>query len=186
MTRSGTRIEAMETGHVRLFTIDTTMAEGAALRTALAADDGSAAPLVARALGVASVDPQWVTLVPVADVRAIGLATYLRAGHDIPDDQLAEQATVLARAAGHILLVLSPAFQGRAGVLALAPCLTPLADFTRRRDPVSTSRPMPDPTPPAPAPDPTPVRGGLSPLAIGALVGIAALAVLAVALGVRP
>ena len=185
MTHPGTRVEAMETGHIRLFTIDTTTTEGAALRAALAADPDSAAPMVARALVVATVDPQWVTLVPVADVRAIGLATYLRAGHDIPDDQLAAQAAVLGRAAGHILLVMSPAFGGRAETLALAPCLVPLADFTRRRDPVPAPPPPPDPKPVPPATGPAPVRGGLPPWAIGALVVVAALVVLAVALGGR-
>lgn len=183
MTQSPTRIEAMESGHVRLYTIDTMTAEGAALRAALAADDSSAAQLVARALGVAAVDPQWVTLVPVADVRAIGLATYLRAGHDIPDDQLAAQAAALGRAAGHILLVMSPAFQGRAETLTPTPCLIPLAAFTRRRDPVQAPPPPPDPKPTPPAPDPAPVRGGLPPIAIGLLVVVAALIVLALALG---
>lgn len=183
MNDAATQVVSGESGHLRLYTIDTMTAEGAALRAALAADDGSAAPLVAEALGVASVDPQWVTLVPVADVRAIGLATYLRAGHDIPDDQLAAQAAALGRAAGHILLVMSPAFQGRADTLTAAPCLTPLAHFTRHRDPIPAPPPPPDPKPEAAAPDRPPVRGGLSPLVIGGLVVIAALIVLALALG---
>ena len=180
MTQSGTRIEAMETGHVRLYTIDTAQADGAALRAAVACDPDDAAPRIAAALGVASVDPHWVTLVPMADVRAIGLATYLRAGHDIPDDQLATKSTVLARAAGHLLLVLSPAFQGRAESVAPAPWLVPLAHFTRRRDPTPTPQPRPERTPVAPTPDPVaaPARRGLPPLAIGSVLVLAALVVL--------
>lgn len=182
MTGPDRRVVAGESGHVRLYSIDTEHPDGAALRAALVAEDGNAAPLVAGALGVASVDPQWITLVPVADVRAIGLATYLRAGHDIPDDQLAAQSAVLGRATGHILLVMSPAFGGRAEILTLAPCLTPLAAFTRRRDAPPAPPPLPDPKPAPSAPDPAPVRGGLPPLAIGALVVVAALIVLVLAL----
>jgi len=183
MTGADTRVVAGEAGHVRLYTIDTEHPEGAALRAALVADDGSAGPLVAGALGVGHVDSQWITLVPIADVRAIGLATYLRAGHDIPDDQLAAQSAVLGRAAGHLLLVMSPAFQGRAETITPAPCLAPLAHFTRRREAAAAPTPAPDPKPEPPAPEATPARGGLPPLAIGALVVAAALVVLAFALG---
>ncbi|MGS4944411.1 hypothetical protein ACVDG3_02940 [Meridianimarinicoccus sp. RP-17] len=183
MTGRDLRVVAGESGHVRLFTIDTEHPDGAALRAALVADDGTAPALVAAALGVGHVDPQWITLVPVADVRAIGLATYLRAGHDIPDEQLAAQSAALGRAAGHILLVMSPAFAGRAETIALSPCLTPLAAFTRRREAPPAPPPQPDPVPAPPAPEPAPVRGGLRPLAIGALVVAAALIVLLLALG---
>lgn len=183
MSRADTHVVAGESGHVRLYTIDTETPGGAALRAALVADGGTAAPRVAAALGVGAVDLQWITLVPVADVRAIGLATYLRAGHDIPEDQLAAQSAVLGRATGYILLVMSPAFRGRAETLTPAPCLTPLAHFTRRRDAVPVPPPISDPKPRPPAPDPAPVRGGLAPWAIGALVLVAALIVLALALG---
>jgi hypothetical protein len=183
MTTADRHVVAGESGHIRLYTIDTETGDGAALRKALVADDGSAAPLVAAALGVAAVDPQWVTLVPIADVRAIGLATYLRSGHDIPDDQLAAQSAVLGRAAGHILLVMSPAFDGRAETLSPDPCLIPLAHFTRHRNPMPKPPPTPAPKPMPPPTDPAPIRRGLSPVVIGALVVVAALIVLGLALG---
>jgi hypothetical protein len=183
MTGTDMRVAAGEAGHVRLYSLDTDTQAGAALRAALVAEDGTAAPLVAEALGVGGVDMHWVTLVPVADVRAIGLATYLRAGHDIPDDQLAAQAAVLGRASGHILLVMSPAFDGRAETLAPAPHLVPLAHFTRRRDtaPAPPQQPAPKPAPAPPRSPPR--RGGLGARGIAALLVAAALIVLAVALG---
>ncbi|MCA8882311.1 MAG: hypothetical protein KDA50_00930 [Rhodobacteraceae bacterium] len=135
-------VAADEMGLLRLFALDTDTADGRALRTALVTQTGPAADLVARALGVASVDPWWVTLVAMKDLDDMGLTTYLADGHDVPRAQLAAAQPVLETARGSLLLVQSPAFGHRAVTLDPAPWLAPLVCFDAKRAPAPVA-PMP-------------------------------------------
>ncbi|WP_424989859.1 hypothetical protein [Fluviibacterium sp. S390] len=130
-----------ESGVLRLYRLDTDSAEGAALRTALATEAPEAADLAAQAFGVASVDPWWLTLLPLSDIRDLGLHAYLVEGHDVPRDQLDAEAARLATLDGTLLIAQSRAFDGGDVTLRPGPVLTPLLMLDSTRAP-ATARPL--------------------------------------------
>lgn len=173
-------VDVGESGRLRLYTLDTETAEGAALRTALVQSSSEAGPLAAQALGATGIDPYWLTLVPISDVKSIGFETYLRSGHDVPDAQIAAAKEQLEGATGTMLIVQSPAFAGTAQTLSPAPYLAPLAEFDTIREPGTAHLTQRADTPgPASAPEsPKKPRRAVHPLAALAALVVAALLIL--------
>lgn len=173
-----------EGGMLRLFAIDTGSAEGAALKSALAAEDAGDGDAAAAALGVADLDPWWVTLVVPADLGAPGLGSLLGEGYGIEPDALSAAAPAIARAerAGALLAVQSPAFSGRATRIAPAAHLRPLAAFdTQGRPapalPMARAEAGPVGRDAPPPKSPRRPRRAMSPAVILALLALAALLV---------
>ena len=120
-------VPVREGGILRLFAVNTEMPEGAALRRALTTDDLDASEPAAQALGIDRVDAWWVTHLQVEDLTPMDLPGFLREGYDVPDAALAEARPALDAATGDVMVVQSPAFEGRAETLAPAGYLTPIA-----------------------------------------------------------
>ncbi len=170
-------VPAHEHDRLRLFGLDTSSPEGAAVRDAVRAGDSAA---LGRALGVERVEADRVELIATRDVAELGLAGYLAAGYDVPRDQLGAASPELSAAPAHVLSVPSSAFGGQAQTLSPGPALTPLAAFDLA-DPMPPRAPMPrHPDPeaslaspagaPAPADRKPPRRTGLLLAAAAALI----------------
>lgn len=149
-------IPEAETGVVRLFAIDLPDAEA----RAFASDPGA----LARALGAEGLDARHVDVFPVSRVSALGLATFLAEGHGIAPADLAPEADMLEALEGHVAVVTSGAFRGRAMTLAPSPPLRLLGTWREDRPPVSFGAlpPGTGPTPPRAEP-PAPPRPGARP-----------------------
>ncbi|MDU9003111.1 hypothetical protein [Sedimentitalea todarodis] len=111
-------VSANETGVLRLFALDMRREQIRFLHEPGALED---------ILGVTGLDPQHVEIFPVSDLDDLGLPGYLIEGHAIPEDQIADS---LAETTGHVLLVHSRAFGGRAASLTPAASLSPLGAYT--------------------------------------------------------
>lgn len=122
-------IPAQETGVLRIFQLDVQNTGGAALRSALVTKNDDAAVLAAKAFGVDSVDPWWLTMVKLADIKEMGLRGYLSDVQNVPKSQVEESADQLAVASGILLILHSPALSGMAGTLNPAGFLTPIVQL---------------------------------------------------------
>ncbi len=83
---------------------------------------------VDQALGVSGLDPEQFDIIALADLGEIGLAGYLEMGCAIAPDQI-DQAQ-LASLTGHVLLIRSNAFGGRAITLNPIPALSLIATYS--------------------------------------------------------
>jgi hypothetical protein len=181
-----TEVGAFEHGRLRLFAVDTSAGEAAALVETLKSDAPEDAALT-RALGARQAEAYWVDLVRLADVAEMGLGGYLRRAYEVPEAAL--EGADLGTSRSHVLIVPSKALGDAEQTLSPQPWLAPLAEFDVGRedaslqpmDPVGVrSREASDP-----APEPAPkARGGpaLKPGAILVLVLIAAAFIALVAL----
>lgn len=104
-----------EHGIVRVFTLTIEAGGLGALRAPGALES---------ALGVAGIDPEYVELFPVSDLAGVGLATYLIDGCGVPPEQIEPDRDRLEAITGHVMVVLSRAFGGRAVTLTPAAQLT--------------------------------------------------------------
>lgn len=104
-------IPAGERGVLRLFALDQAVEPGA----------------VAQMLGVGDLDQGQIDVIDLGDLSGIGLAQYLAEGFAISADQL--DIATLDALTGHVLLIRSHAFQGRATTLAPSPHMTLIATF---------------------------------------------------------
>ncbi len=127
-------IPAQETGVLRLFSLDMPREQIRFLNEAGALDD---------VLGVSGLDTDHVEIFPVSDLEDLGLRGYLTEGHAVPEDQL---GAGLADVTGHVLLLHSRAFAGRAMTLKPGAALVPIGvysvtptDWTARPAPVPAS-----------------------------------------------
>jgi len=175
-----------EQGLVRLFTLDTGTQAGGRLRDALREAREDAGARAAEALGLAQVDPWWISLVQQRDIAEIGLEAYLSDGHGVPEDQMAEAAEALLAAGQTLLVVQSRAITERPATLQPAGYLTAVAAFDTRQS-AEPARPMrkaaPATPPPAPQPAPTPVGPGARRLVLPALLAAAVLVIVLALLG---
>lgn len=128
-------IPAGEIGVLRLFALDMTREQVKFLR-----EPGAIADL----LGVDEINPEDVEIFPVEDLDELGLPGYLIEGHAVPEDQIAPDRARLAAQTGHVMILHSRAFGGRAATLAPAKSVMPLGTY--RAAPVDwTARPQPTP-----------------------------------------
>jgi len=107
-----------ERGILRLFVLDLPPQQARDM------NDQTAANL----LGVDDLDPGQIDIIDLADLTGIGLAQYLAEGFAISPDQL-DRASLDALI-GHVLIIRSPAFRGRAATLAPSPQLTLVATIS--------------------------------------------------------
>lgn len=108
-----------ERGILRLFSLDMP-AEQARFLT----EPGAAAQM----LGTDDLDPAQIDVIALDDLADIGLPQYLIDGFSIPPDQI--NIPTLTTLTGHVLLVRSRAFKGRATTLTPAPQLALIATLT--------------------------------------------------------
>lgn len=95
--------------------------------------DGDGARLAAL-LGVDRVNPEHVEVIRVDDLQPIGLSGYLTEGFGVPSETMEGDRARLDTLDGHVLLVRSPAFEGREETLAPSDDLTLIATY---REPAS-------------------------------------------------
>ena len=101
-----------ESGVVRVFRVQLDGAEAVAF---------AASPdAVARALGVDSLDPEYVDVFPVARLAGLDLTIFLTEGHGIDPESLAAAADRLNGLGGYVAIVTSEAFDGQAVTLRVA------------------------------------------------------------------
>jgi hypothetical protein len=134
---------------LRVFALDMTAAEVAALRDADAVlEPGQVLPYLrtdaaARLLGVA-VDATQVEVFHTDDVEAIGLAAYLIEGNAVSQAQIAADADRLDAYRGYVMTIRSQAFGGQAATLRPDPKARLMGTYSEevppvRFDPLPTS-----------------------------------------------
>lgn len=97
---------------------------------------------VDQMLGVADLDPTQIEIIAISDLEQLGLAGYLTDGCAVPASQI--NRAELDALAGHVLLLRSRAFGGRALTLKPTPQLAFVASYTEpatdwSADPMTTS-----------------------------------------------
>ncbi|MDJ0826404.1 MAG: hypothetical protein QNJ16_12940 [Rhodobacter sp.] len=174
-----TEVPAGEREVVRVYALDLEPAAAAAYK---APPEGDAADWPLRqALGATALDPSQVELFAAADLKGVGLPGYLIDGLGIAAPDIDPDRAALEAETGHIVVVLSAAFQGTAQTLTPTPPLRPLGTY-RMAEAERPRAPMPVPgdeapemTPgAAPAPGPPP-RGTSLIVLLGILLGAVAL-----------
>ena len=138
------QVPADERGTVRLFTVDLDAPRIAALR---AADDEDESPglrdTLQTALGASALDPDHVELFDVGDLSGLGLSGYLTEGLGVAEADVMRDRTRLDALRGHVLVVLSRAFEGEAQTLRTRAPLRWMGTWQEERPPVSFD-PLPD------------------------------------------
>ncbi|MBA83400.1 hypothetical protein ACSSNL_00695 [Thalassobius sp. S69A] len=105
-------VPASETGVVRLFAVDLPADEIEDF-----ADFEREGALMISALGVYDLNPSCVEIFPVAQLDDMGLANYLIEAYSIDPADLKDDRTFLNNIRGHVALVSSGAFRGKAQTL---------------------------------------------------------------------
>ena len=138
MSTVPTHVPAFEHGRLRLWSFDGESEAGRALIAGMAEEPRNAGSAM-TALGAERVDPYWLDLVRLADIKELGLAGYLAQGYGAPREQLSPEA--LSTPHDHVLIAPSRAFADHEQTLAPDVALTPLAVFDLHED-VGALRPM--------------------------------------------
>ena len=131
-------IPASEHGIVRLFTIDLPAADIPAFAEPDHNNDKAPWPLL-DALAATGLDENFIEVFPVSDLGEMGLAGYMTEGLGIAGAEIAAQRPQLDRLKGHVLIVLSSAFGGRAQTLAPQSPLRWIGTWSEDRPPVAFS-----------------------------------------------
>lgn len=105
-------IRSGERGLVRLFALNMPPGQVRFLQ-----DSGGAGDV----LGLADLNPEFVEVFPVTDLQGLGLAGYLIEGCGIPAEQIAPDRAVIDGLQGHVMIVLSRAFDDAAATLVPIP-----------------------------------------------------------------
>lgn len=108
-------VPASERGIVRVFALDMPPEQARFLSEPGALD---------QVLGVQGIDPADAQIIRIADLEEFGLLGYLTEGAGIPPSELAADRARLKALEGHVLVLFSRAFGGRAVTLAPHPGLT--------------------------------------------------------------
>lgn len=108
------QVSATEHGVIRVFMVNLSAEEAA--RFAENPDGATPAP-VNRALGVDELDHAYVELVALNNLAGVGLAGYLVEGLGVAEADVAPYRSRLNGMSGHVLIVLSKAFGGRAATI---------------------------------------------------------------------
>lgn len=107
-------VPAQETGVVRLFAVDLPPED----IEDFADFEREGWPLIS-ALGIFDLNPSYVEIFPVKQLEDMGLSGYLTEAYNISPEDLKDDRTVLNNIRGHVALISSPAFRGKAQTLRL-------------------------------------------------------------------
>lgn len=114
-----------ETGVVRVFRVQLDGADA----VAFAADPDA----TARALGLESIDPEYLDVFPVARLAGLDLTIFLTEGHGIDPESLDADATRLNGLSGYVAILTSEAFGGEGARLKVAPPLELVGAYAEDR-----------------------------------------------------
>jgi hypothetical protein len=114
-------IPANEQGRVRVFALDMPAEQLRFLHENDSAGD---------TLGGVQLDLDYVDIFPVSDLGDLGLPGYLTEGCGVPAAELAPDRARLGALTGHVMILLSRAFAGRATTLPPSDNLTLIATYT--------------------------------------------------------
>lgn len=103
-----------ETGVVRLFAVDLPPED----IEDFADFEREGWPLIS-ALGLYDLNPSYVEIFPVDQLDDMGLTGYLNAAYNIAPEYLRDDRIALNQIKGHVALISSPAFRGKAQTLRL-------------------------------------------------------------------
>ena len=109
-----------EHGRIRVFALDMRPEEAAFLREPGAVD---------QVLGLAGLDPAQIDVIRIADLEDFGLAGYLTEGCGLPEEQIAPDRDMLAALEGHVIVLRSRAFGGKAAAIAPEPGVRLIATY---------------------------------------------------------
>jgi hypothetical protein len=107
-------VPAHETGVVRLFAVDLPPEEIEDF-----SDFECEGAQMISALGIYDLNPTYVEIFPIKQLDEMGLANYLTEAYNIDPADLKDDRTVLNNIRGHVALVTSGAFRGKAQTLRL-------------------------------------------------------------------
>jgi hypothetical protein len=128
-------VPASETGVVRLFAVDLPPDE----IEDFADSEREGWPLIS-ALGLFDLNPSYVEIFPVKQLDEMGLANYLSEAYNIDPADLREDRTVLNNIRGHVALISSQAFRGKAQKLRLHHPLRWLGTWSEPRPELDLAR----------------------------------------------
>ena len=167
-------IPAYEHGIIRVFSIELPDDQ----IDAFAKDDSAAKQPLLDALGIDTLDPEFIDVFPVSKVEALGLSGYLTSGLGVLEGDVAMDQKKLDDLTGHVLIVTSSAFGERA--VTLTPN-SPLRLIGTYREEASAAHDIMDPADVAPI-TATPDTGTADapPANPGSLVLVLAVAILVV------
>ena len=131
---SATEIPADERGVVRIYRIDLPDAEIERFASPEPApdvysDDDTPVPTLLDALGAEVLDWDHVDVFPVSNLAAIGLSAYLIEGLGVPLDDIEGARARIDAVEGHVLVLSSQAFAGKAQRIDPRPPLRPVGTF---------------------------------------------------------
>ncbi len=109
-----------EHGRIRVFALDMRPEQADFLREPGAVD---------QVLGLAGLDPAQIDVIRIADLEDLGLAGYLTEGCGLPEEQIAPDREMLAALEGHVMVLRSRAFGGKAAVIAPEPEVRLIATY---------------------------------------------------------
>lgn len=124
-------VPALESGVTRIFSLDPTAPALTAILPPHPLDAGHVATL----LGLSVLREGQSDRIAIKDLGDLTLSEFLRIGHDARSDDLAAIAPTLDALGGHVLLVHSLAFDGRATTLSPNPGLSFMGAFRRNDAP---------------------------------------------------
>ena len=118
------KIPAHEAGIVRLFAIDLDESEIEAFNTRSNDSDGANDSYpIKEALGATAIDDDFFEIIRLKDLEDYGLDQYLITGAGLPKSEVAAHSVALNALKGHVLLVMSAAFEGYEQELSIKPPL---------------------------------------------------------------
>lgn len=121
-------VPAGETGVVRLFAVDLPPED----IEDFADFEREGWPLIS-ALGLYDLNPSYVEIFPVSNLDDMGLPGYLTEGYSIDPDDLRDDRQFLGNIRGHVALISSGAFRGKAQTLRLSHPLIWLGTWSEPR-----------------------------------------------------
>lgn len=124
-------VQAFERGVIRLFTPDMNDRRLAAILPPHPVDAGHLAPL----LGLSRLAEEGIDRINLSDLSDLTLSEFLQIGHDLPAETLAPRRQELDALKGHLFLLHSSAFGGKAVTISPAEGLTFLGAFRQTDTP---------------------------------------------------
>lgn len=175
-------VPAHEAGVIRIFAIDLPEDQIKAFQTATYTEDGDLDRFPLKdALGADHIDEDFIEIARLKDLEDYGFDQYLITGMGVPASEVAAHSVTLNALKGHVLIVMSSAFDGAAQALDVKPPLRHVLTFNDDREPVKFD---PLPSEAAKGTLEPPVTAPKSDARIGGMVATVALLVLFALVGV--